>query len=121
MNYQHNNNSGRMNKRVTFFNPPGEIINGWPSKDWTPYKRVWAEVKTQKGYRVFNSDATQWHGKKILGIRYREDVHAGMRINIGGKMVEGELVGGTMYEMDSPPINDDELNQWLTIILKEVL
>lgn len=121
MNYRDNNNAGRMNKRVTFLNPPGQIVNGWPSTDWTVYKTLWAEVKTQKGYKVFNSDATQWQGKKIIGIRYRDDIRAGMRVNIGGKVIDGEIVGGTMYEMNSPPINDDDRNQWLTIILKEVL
>ncbi|MFF5993710.1 phage head closure protein [Lysinibacillus sp. KU-BSD001] len=111
MNYQHNNNVGRMNKRVTFYNPPGQIVNGWPSEDWVKHITVWAEVKTQKGNRLFNSDATQWQDKKIIGCRYRSDIHARMRVEINGKM----------HEMESPPINDDERNQWLTIIVKEVL
>lgn len=111
MNYQHNNNAARMNKRITFYNPPGQIVGGWPSTDWTEHVTVWAEVKTQKGYRVFNSDATQWQEKKVIGIRYRDDIHAEMRVEING----------VMHEMDSPPINDDERNQWLTLIVKEVL
>ncbi|WP_428909472.1 phage head closure protein [Niallia sp. Krafla_26] len=100
-----------MNKRITFYKPPGEIVNGWPLIEWTEHVTVWGEVKTQKGYRMFNSDATQWQGKKIVGIRYRNDIQAGMRLSING----------VMYEMDSPPINDDERNQWLTLIVMEVL
>lgn len=99
-----------MNKRVIFFNPPGEIINGWPSTEWEKYETVWAEVKTQKGYRMFNSDATQWQGKMILGIRYRKDIREEMRIKVADKL----------YEIESLT-NDDERNQWLTIIVKEVL
>lgn len=111
MNYQYNNNPAKLNKRITFYKPPGEIVNGWPTTDWTEYVTVWAEVKTQKGYRVFNSDATQWQDKKVVGIRYRDDIQEGMRVKING----------IMHEMESPPINDDERNQWLTIIVKEVL
>ncbi len=110
MNYQYNNNAARLNKRVTFYNPPGQIENGWPSQDWTLYKKLWAEVKSQKGYKVFNSDATQWKGKRIVGIRYRNDIHEEMRVEIAGKL----------YEIESL-VNDDERNQWLTIIVTEVL
>lgn len=112
MNYQHNNNAARLNKRVTFLKPPGSIgEDGWASTDWTDYVTVWAEIKTNTGARLFNSDATQWQDKKVLGIRYRTDITAKMRVRINGKI----------HEMDSPPVNDDERNQWLTIIVKEVL
>lgn len=109
MNYQHNNNAGRLNKRITFLTPPG-IVNGWPTKDWPEYKKLWAEIKTQKGYRAFNSDATQWQGKKIFGLRYRADITEEMRIQYKD----------VLYEIESL-VNDDERNQWLTIIAKEVL
>ena len=110
MNYQHNNNPSRMNKRVTFFNPPVEIVNGWPSAEWEEHAKVWAEVKTQKGFRMFNSDATQWQGKMILGIRYRNDIHEKMRIKVGNKL----------YEIESLT-DDDERNQFYTIVANEVL
>lgn len=111
MNYQYNNNTARLSKRVTFYNPPGTIgEDGWPSADWIPYKKTWAEIKTQKGYKAFNSDATQWQGKRIVGIRYRSDIHTAMRIEIAG----------VMYEIESL-VNDDERNQWITIITKEVI
>lgn len=110
-----------MNKRVTFLNPPGVIgDDGWPSTEWTPYKRLWVEIKTNTGARLFNSDATQWQGKIVLGLRYRNDLTPEMRVNIGGKIVDGEVVGGTTHEIDSLT-NDDKRNQWLTIVLKEVL
>lgn len=100
-----------MNKRVTFLNPPGVIgKDGWPSTDWTDFVTVWAEVKTNTGARLFNSDATQWQDKKVIGIRYRDDIKAEMRVKINGKT----------HEIDSLT-NDDERNQWLTIIVKEVL
>lgn len=110
-----------MNKRVTFLNPPGSIgDDGWPSTDWTPYKPLWVEIKTNNGSRLFNSDATQWQGKRVLGTRFRTDIVEEMRVNIGGKIVNGEIIGGKTYEIESLT-NDDERNQWLTIIVKEVL
>lgn len=110
MNYQHNNNAARLNKRVAFYNPPGMTgEDGWPSTEWAFYKKLWAEIKTQKGYKVFNSDATQWKGKRVVGIRYRNDIREEMRVEIAGKL----------YEIESL-VNDDELNQWLTIIVTEV-
>lgn len=110
MNYRNNNNPAKLNKRITFLNPPGTIVGGWPSSEWEPHVTVWAEIKTQKGYRAFNSDATQWQDKKVIGIRYRKDITPNMRVEFNGKM----------HEIDSL-VNDDEQNQWLTIIVKEVL
>lgn len=110
MNYQHNNNPAKLNKRVSFYNPPGTIVNGWPSTEWTEAITVWAEIKTQKGNRLFNSDATQWQDKKVIGIRFRKEIERYMRVKINDKMHEIESF-----------TNDDERNQWLTIIVKEVL
>ncbi len=110
MNYRNNNNAGRMNKRATFFNPPGTITNGWPSEEWTQHVTVWAELKTAKGYRLFSSDATQWQGKCVIGIRYQKDITEDMRVEVAGKT----------YKMDSPPVNNNGDNQRLTI-LKEVV
>ncbi|MEG0450125.1 MAG: phage head closure protein [Lysinibacillus sp.] len=103
-------NTGDLRNKVTFHKPPGEIINGWPSTDWTKFTTVWAKIQTQYGARLFNVDATQWQDKKIITVRYREDLEPTMRVEIKG----------TMHEIESLT-NDDERNQWLTVIVKEVL
>lgn len=90
--------------------PPGEIVDGWPSKKWTDYTTVWAAIKTQKGSRLFNSDAVQLQGRKIFGIRYRQDLSENMRI----------CHKGIIYDIESMT-NDDENNQWYTILAREVL
>lgn len=110
MNERYNNNSGELKYRINFLKPPGEIVNGWPSQEWIDFKTVWAAIKTQKGARLFNSDAVQMQGKKIFGIRYRADLHENMRIRHKG----------TTYEIESMT-NDDENNQWYTILVREVL
>lgn len=110
MNERFNNNAGKMNKRITFLSPPGEILNGWPIREWSDFKTVWAEIKTQKGTRLFNADSVQMQGKKIFGIRYRADLDENMRIRYKD----------TIYEIESMT-NDDENNQWYTILVREVL
>lgn len=110
MNERHNNNPGKMNKRITFLNPPGEIVGGWPSQEWTEHVKVWAEIKTQKGRRLIEMQAAQMQDIKIFGCRYRSDVNDSMRIRYNGKD----------YEIESMT-NDDENNQWYTILAREVL
>ncbi|MEK4024478.1 phage head completion protein [Sporosarcina sp. FSL W7-1283] len=65
MNYRYGNNPAEIKHRVTFLNPPGQIVGGWPSQEWTEHVTVWAAIETQKGYRIFNSDATQWQDKMV--------------------------------------------------------
>lgn len=110
MNYRYGNNPAELKHRITFLNPPGEIVNGWPSQEWTEHGRAWAAVETQKGYRVFKSDATQWQDKKVIGMRYRSDIREEMRV----------VINGITHDIESL-VNDNERNQWLTIIVKEVL
>lgn len=104
-------NPANLRNRVTFYHPPGEVVGGWPSQEWTEYVTVWGAIETQRGYRIFKADATQWQDKKVVTIRYRNDIHEGMRLKING----------VMHELESPPINEDERNRWLTLIVREVL
>lgn len=110
MNERHNNNSGNLKHRITFLKPPGEIVNGWPTTEWTEYVTVWAEIKTQKGRRLFESAAVQMQDLKTFGIRYRKDVDDKMRIRHKGQ--DYDILSMT---------NDDENNQWYTILVQEVL
>ena len=112
MNERYGNNPANLKHRITFLNPPGAIVGGWPSTEWTDYKSVRAEIKTQKGSRLFNSDAVQMQGKKIFGIRYKNDFNERMRIRHEKTKV--------IYEIESMT-NDDENNQWYTILVQEVL
>lgn len=110
MNERYGNNPANLKHRITFLNPPGQIIGGWPSMEWIDFKTVWAEIRTQKGSRLFNSDAVQMQGRKIFGVRYRADLNENMRIRHKGKE----------YDIESME-NDDENNQWYTILVKGVL
>lgn len=109
MNERRNNNAANLKHRITFLKPPG-IINGWPTQEWTEHVSVWAEIRTQKGKRLFESAAVQMQDMKIFGIRYRRDVDDAMRIRHNGQ--DYDIISMT---------NDDENNQWYTILVKEVL
>lgn len=109
MNERYGNNPANLKHRITFLNPPGEIVDGWPSTEWTDYKTVWAEIRTQKGSRLFNADTVHMQSRKIFGIRYRKDLNPYMRIRHKN----------TTYEIESMT-NDDENNQWYTIVVREV-
>lgn len=110
MNERYGHNPADLKHRVTFLNPPGTTSSGWPSLEWAEHLTVSAAIKTQKGFRLFNADAVQMQGVKIFGIRYRKDLNEKMRIRYKGKD----------YNIESMT-NDDENNQWYTILAKEVL
>ncbi len=110
MNERYGNNPANLKHRITFLNPPGAIVGGWPSTEWTEHVTVRAEIKTLKGNRVFDAAAVQMQDMKTFGIRYRKDVNDMMRIRHKGKY----------YDITSMT-NDDENNQWYTILVREVL
>lgn len=111
MNERYGNNAAELKHRLTFQSPPGASSGrGWPTQEWMDYATVWGAIKTQKGSRLFNADAVQMQGVKIFGIRYRKDLNDSMRIQYKGDT----------YSIESMT-NDDENNQWYTILAKEVL
>lgn len=110
MNERYGNNPANLKHRITFLNPPGQIVGGWPSTEWTEHLTVWAEIKTLKGNRLFEAAAVQMQDVKTFGVRYRDDVDDTMRIRHKGKD----------YDITSMT-NDDENNQWYTILVREVL
>ncbi|OCA84488.1 hypothetical protein A8F94_17485 [Bacillus sp. FJAT-27225] len=108
--YKPKKNTGLLKHRVTFLKPPGEVIGGWPAQEWAEYVTVWAGIETQKGRRVFEAAAVQMQDLKKISIRYRADLNDTMRIRHKGQD----------YEIISM-MNDDENNEWYTILVREVL
>lgn len=109
MNERNGNNPAKLNKRITFLSPP-KGSEAWPTDEWKVHKTVWAELKTLKGNRVVEAAAVQMQNVKMFGCRYRPDVDDSMQIRYKGQD----------YQIDSLT-NDDGNNQWLTILVREVL
>ena len=103
-------NTGLLKHRITFLKPPGHIVNGWPTQEWTEHATVWAGIETQNGKRIFEAAAVQMQDLKKINIRYRKDLYDKMRIRHKGQ--DYDIVSMT---------NDDEENRWYTILVKEVL
>ncbi|MFS0822171.1 phage head closure protein [Bacillus sp. 1P02SD] len=109
--YKPRKNSGLLKHRITFLKPPDVVVGGWPTQGpWESYATVWAGIETQKGKRLFESAAVQMQDLKKISIRYRDDLEDTMRIRHKGKDYD-------IYSMT----NDDENNQWFTILVREVL
>ena len=110
MNERFGNNAAELKHRITFLTPPVATGGGFPNREWSDHITVWAAIVTQKGRRLFNADAVQMQGIKIFGIRYRSGLNSSMRIRHKDKL----------YDIESME-NDDENNQWYTILAREVL
>ena len=108
--YKPKKNTGLLRHRVTFLKTPGDIVNGWPTQEWTEHVTVWAGIETQKGRRVFEAAAVQMQDLKKISIRYRSDVDHTMRIRHNAQ--DYALFSWT---------NDGEENKWYTILVREVL
>lgn len=108
--YKPKKNTGLLRHRITFLKPPGEIVGGWPTQEWSEHVTVWAGIETQKGRRVFDAAAVQMQDLKKISIRYRSDVNDNMRIRHNDQDYD-------IFSMT----NDDEENQWYTILVREVL
>jgi SPP1 family predicted phage head-tail adaptor len=111
VNERYGNNPGNLKHRITFLLPPGSPSeDAWPTTEGTEFITVWAQIKTLKGNRVLEAAAIHMQNVKTFGCRYRADVNDKMRLRYKG----------IVYQIESLT-NDDENNQWLTIMAQEVL
>lgn len=80
-------------------------------KQWEDFKTAWAMIKTIKGSEYVQASSVKAEIISRFVIRYTEGITNDMRI----------IFKARVYEIIEPPINDDELNETLTIIAKEVV
>jgi SPP1 family predicted phage head-tail adaptor len=105
-------NPGLFNKRITIESPPNleeTNENGFPIEDWQPVMTVWAMIKTLRSKEYYQAASIQAENVYRFVIRYRDGVNSDMRINYKGRI----------FEIISPPINDDEAGKTLTIMGRE--
>ncbi len=100
-----------MNRKITFLKK--EKIKdsmGQTKHEYQPYKTVWATVKPIKSTEVNFIGKLKPDVTHRLYIRYREDITADMRIQIGKRV----------FSLAGPPIDLNDTHELLEIQAEEV-
>lgn len=116
--YNPNFNSGSFRHRITFLQEMtvkdelGQDVKdelGQKETTWDEYKKAWSMIKTVKGSEYAAAASTQATIISRFVIPYTSGITNDMRIEYKGRI----------FDIIEPPINDDELNKTLTILVKE--
>jgi SPP1 family predicted phage head-tail adaptor len=103
--------SGQFRSRITFQKKEGyyDDLGQYREGEWSDYESAWCMIKTIKGREYFEAAMSQSEKVYRFVVRYQNGVTSDMRIKYNGRI----------FDITEPPINDDELNETLTIIAKE--
>ncbi|MGG1136432.1 MULTISPECIES: phage head closure protein [Bacillus cereus group] len=104
-------NTGDFRSRIIIEQPIviKDELNQVIETSWQELKKAWAMVKTVKGSEYIEASASQATRVYRFVIPYTSGITEEMRINMKGRI----------FDIIEPPMNDDEMNQTLTIIAKE--
>ncbi|MED1404279.1 phage head closure protein [Bacillus mycoides] len=104
-------NTGDFRNRIIIEQPVviKDELNQVIETSWQEFKKAWAMIKTVKGSEYIEASASQATRVYRFVIPYTSGITEGMRINLKGRI----------FDIIEPPMNDDEMNQTLTIIAKE--
>lgn len=108
--YNPNYHTGLFRHRIVFqelqstTDELGQEIN-----EWVDSGSEWAMIKTLKGREYFEASTSLSTKTYRFIIHYREGIHGDMKIKYNNRF----------FDITEPPINDDELNETLTIIAVE--
>lgn len=110
--YNPNNHTGMFRHRITFQqlksveDDLGQVID----EGWQDARTAWAMIKTMQGREYYAAAAAKSETKSRFIIPYQPGIDSSMRI----------LFDGRVFDIEQPPINDDEMDKTLTIIANEV-
>ena len=103
-------NPAKLKHRITIYEEVEiEDEDGFKITNPVDVCKVWAMFKTLRGSEYYTADAPQHELVSRIVIRYRKGIDARMKINYKGRI----------FDIIEPPINDDEQNKTLTILVKE--
>lgn len=78
-----------MNVLIELFKQaPGQGPTGQPVNNWVKFAKPWAEAKSITGRQFTSASAEQSEVTMTFKVRYRLDVHAGMRVTHHGQTFE---------------------------------
>ncbi|PGT67009.1 head-tail adaptor protein [Bacillus cereus] len=104
-------NTGDFRNRIIIEQPVviKDELNQVIETSWQELKKAWSMIKTVKGSEYIEASASQATRVYRFVIPYTSGITEEMRINMKGRI----------FDIIEPPMNDDEMNQTLTIIAKE--
>ncbi|MEK4707077.1 phage head closure protein [Bacillus sp. FSL R10-2780] len=104
-------NTGDFRNRIIIEQPEviKDELNQVIETSWQEFKKAWSMIKTVKGSEYIEASASQATRVYRFVIPYTSGITEEMRINMKGRI----------FDIIEPPMNDDEMNQTLTIIAKE--
>ncbi|MCS0789521.1 phage head closure protein [Cytobacillus firmus] len=110
--YRSRLNSGLFRNRISFLQSTStEDELGQKETVWAQYKSAWAMIKTVKGSEYVAASSDQAEVTYRFVIHYTPGISRNMRIDFNGRI----------FDIIEPPINDDELDETLTILARERL
>ena len=110
--YNPNFHTGKFRHRISFQklgttqDELGQDIEG----EWETVASAWAMIKTLQGREYYAAASAQSERTSRFVIPYQEGIDSTMRI----------VYDNRIFDIEQPPINDDEMNKTLTIIVREV-
>jgi len=101
---------GRMNKRITL-QYKTLVSDGMGSftASWVDIATVWAAIIPVSTKERMMADQVSGEITHRIRTRYRRNIRASWRIKFGNRY----------FNINGPPINPNERNQWLDILVKE--
>ncbi|USK46345.1 phage head closure protein [Cytobacillus oceanisediminis] len=110
--YRSRLNSGLFRNRITFLQSTStEDELGQKEIVWAHYTNAWAMIKTVKGSEYVAAASDQAELTYRFIIHYIPGISKNMRIDFNGRI----------FDIIEPPINDDELDETVTILARENL
>ncbi|PFY95346.1 phage head closure protein [Bacillus wiedmannii] len=104
-------NSGDFRNRISIEQPVviKDELNQVIETDWQEVKKAWSMIKTVKGSEYIEASVSQATRVYRFVMPYTSGITEEMRIKMNNRI----------FDIIEPPMNDDEMYQTLTIIVKE--
>lgn len=110
--YNPNFHTGRFRHRIFFqeLTTATDDLGQETEGEWETVASAWAMIKTLQGREYYAAASAQSERTSRFVVPYQKGIDSTMRI----------VYDNRIYDIEQPPINDDEMNKTLTIIVREV-
>jgi SPP1 family predicted phage head-tail adaptor len=101
-------NAGDLDRRVTLLSP---VYNTYQDEivDWSPVAQVWAKMAPNFGQEINEAGRTVAVVQSIVNIRYRSDIDARWRLQMGSRLFEVAAILNPMERRAQLQLNCKEV------------